>query len=142
MRGFSLLELLVTLAIVAVLGALALPGYTHVMNRALRQDARLALLRIQYRQELFFANHLRYANAFGSDAGLALAPRSEQGHYQLELRTSADGLRYTAIASADPAGRQTRDLPCASLAIDETGRHRSADSTNHWHDDDPHRCWG
>ena len=134
MRGFSLVELLIALAIAGVLAALALPGYSQVMQRALRQDARLALLHIQRRQEGFFGNHLVYS----SDA----PPRSERGYYLLELLTSADGMSYPALARADPAGRQAGDSHCAQLAIDETGRRRSAGADNRWRDDDPWRCWG
>jgi type IV pilus assembly protein PilE len=144
MRGFSLIELLLAMAITGVLAALALPGYSQLMHRALRQDARLALLRLQHRQENHFANHLAYASQLGDGAppGLAISPRSESGHYLLELQTAADGMTYTAVARADPAGRQAQDVHCAQLAIDETGRRRSADATNAWRDDDPWRCWG
>ncbi|MEO6080410.1 MAG: type IV pilin protein [Steroidobacteraceae bacterium] len=143
MRGFSLIELLVTLAIAAVLAALALPGYSHVINRALRQDARLALLRIQHRQEGFFANHLIYSATLDNNpSGLAMPARSDNGYYLLELQTSADGTAYTALARADPGGRQATDLHCMQLSIDATGRRRSADAANNWRDDDPWRCWG
>lgn len=143
-QGFSLVELLMALAITAVLTALALPGYGHVMHRALRLDARLALLRVQHRQEAYFASHLRYASDITSadPAGLALSGRSDQRHYLLELQTSADGMHYTVIARADPAGRQARDLLCTGYSLDETGYRRSADSANSWREDDPHRCWG
>jgi type IV pilus assembly protein PilE len=144
MRGFSLIELLVAMAITGILAALALPGYTHAVHRALRQDARLALLRIQHRQESHFANHLAYAPQLGDGdpPGLALAARSEGGHYLLELQTAADGMAYTAVARADPAGRQAQDRHCNQLDIDETGRRRSADAAGNWRDDDPWRCWG
>jgi len=144
-RGFSLIELLVALAVAGLLATIALPGYTHVINRALRQDGRLSLLRIQHRQESHFATHLTYSRALGEGAtspGLAIDARSHDGHYLLELRTSDDGLTYTAIASADPAGRQSADTHCVHLAIDETGRRRSADASRNWRDDDPYRCWG
>ncbi len=55
-HGFSLLELLVTLAIVGILTAIAWPGYGAVMQRAQRNDARLALLGIQYAEELRYQN--------------------------------------------------------------------------------------
>jgi type IV pilus assembly protein PilE len=143
MRGFSLIELLITMAITGLLAALALPGYTHVMNRALRQDARLSLLRMQHRLEVTFVNHLSYAAQGGSGTAGPTAPeRSNQGHYLLELRVSADGMSYTALARTDPAGRQASDSRCRQLAIDETGRRRSADAAGNWRDDDPYRCWG
>ena len=140
MRGFSLIEALVTLAIAGVLAALAIPGYTQVMNRALRQDARLSLLRLQHSLEVVFANHLSYAPD-GGTADPVLPPRSGQGHYLLELRISPDGMAYTALARADPAGRQASDARCTMLSIDQTGRRRSADASGTWRDDDPHRCW-
>lgn len=141
MRGFTLIELLITMAIAGLLAALALPGYTRVVNRALRQDARLALLQIQHREEVVFANTLRYAPQ-GESQVAAIPARSEQGHYLLDLRVSADGATYVAVARADPAGRQASDSLCAQLAVDETGRRRSANSAGQWRDDDPHRCWG
>lgn len=141
MRGISLIELLITLAIVAVLAAIALPGYSQVINRALRQDARLALLRIHHRQENFFSRHLVYARQLAGADGLQMPDRSERRHYRLQLRTSQDGTRYTAVAVADPAGRQATDEHCLQLSIDETGRRGSADAAGNWREDDPWRCW-
>jgi type IV pilus assembly protein PilE len=142
MRGFSLIELLMAMAIVGVLAAIALPSYNHMVSRAQRQDARLALLRLQHQQEIIFANRLRYSRPTDrSVPGPAPSERSEQGHYLLELRISEDGMSYTALARADPAGRQASDLHCAWLSIDESGRRRSADESGNWRDDDPHRCW-
>ena len=143
-RGFSLIELLISLAIVGVLAALALPGYSQVLQRAHRLDARLALLRIQHLQESYFANHLTYARHFGSGdpPGLAITPRSDNGHYLLEMQTSVNGMTYTAIARADPASRQATDHNCMLLAIDQSGQRRAADSTLSWRNDDPNRCWG
>ena len=136
MRGFSLVELLVTMAIMGLLAALALPGYTRVVNRALRQDARLALLGMQHRQEVLFARNLRYS------PDPALPARSAHGPYLLDLRVAADGMSYVVLAQADPAGRQGSDSGCAQLTLDAAGRRRSADASGTWRDDDPHRCWG
>lgn len=143
MRGFSLVELMIALAIAAVLAVIALPGYGEVTRRSLRQDARLALLRIQHRQELHFIEHHEYAHAIAGDpaaGALGLAGHSDDGHYRLSVETS--GMNYIAIASIDPGGRQARDMRCARLGIDHTGRRLVADAAGGWRDDDPDRCWG
>ncbi|MGC4027462.1 MAG: type IV pilin protein [Steroidobacteraceae bacterium] len=141
-RGFTLTELLVTMTLIGVLAAIALPGYGETTRRVLRQDARLALLRIQYRQEQYFSRHLHYATALaGSPDALGLPARSDAGHYLLHIETPA-GSGYLAVARADPAGRQARDVRCAQLAVDEAGQRRVGDAHGQWQDEDPDRCWG
>lgn len=135
LRGFTLLELLATTVIIAVLAALALPGYQHVMHRALRQEARLALLRVQHHQERHFSEHHAYADLPGA------LQRSDAGHYTLSVELSADGMRYVATARADPRGRQASDSACGFLSIDETGQRRSATAAGVWQDSDTLRCW-
>lgn len=143
-RGFTLLELLVVTCVVALLAALSLPGFQQVIQRANRQEARLALLRVQHRQERHFAQHLRYAAELGGTGvanELGLSVRSDAGLYQLELQTGADGMSYTVIARATPGGRQSGDSACAQFSIDQTGQRRSADIAGAWRNDDAARCW-
>lgn len=142
--GFTLIELLVALAVVAILSAIAWPGYASIMHRAHRNDARLALLRIQQLQEMHYANHLRYAAKLGraSDEDTLVAPeRSDGGHYLLALAAAEDGQGYTATARTSTDGGQRRDRGCQQLSVDETGRRRSADASGNWSDVDPQRCW-
>jgi len=142
--GFTLVELLVALTVFAILSAIAWPGYAGIMHRAQRNDARLALLRLQHLQERHYATHLRYADRLGTadEADtLVTADRSDAGLYTLAISASEDGQRYTAIALADPAGRQRRDHECRQLSIDQTGARRSADDTGNWSGGDPLRCW-
>jgi len=139
--GFSLLELLVTLAIVGILAAIAWPGYGAVVQRAQRNDARLALLAIQHAEELRY----QLANAYTAtlaaaipDGGLGLAERSPGGHYALAVSISADAQHYTATARALAGGRQATDRACASFLVDETGRLGAADADGR---DTAAACW-
>lgn len=144
-RGFSLVELMVALAVVAIVSAVAWPGYGALLRRAQRNDARIALLRIQSLQEAHYATHLRYASRLGSQADadtLPVADRSDAGHYRLSLAVSEDRQGYSVIATARPDDPQARDRGCRQLAVDEIGRRRSADALGHWFTTDPHRCWG
>lgn len=142
-HGFTLLELLVTMAIVAVLTSIAWPGYAAVMHRAQRNDARLALLRIQYAEELRYQDSHAYTDHLADSAalgGLGLAEHSAAAGYALAVSISEDGQHYTATATTLPDGRQAGDHACHRLSIDETGRQRSADADGNW-SDDPRRCW-
>jgi type IV pilus assembly protein PilE len=141
-----LIELLVAMAIVAILSALAWPGYGAIVQRAQRTDARLALLNMQHLQERHYATHLRYAARLGDtpDAEtLAISVRSQGGHYLLSVTTSGDGQHFTAVArAASSDGRRRNDHGCAQLSVDEIGRRRSANALGEWTDEDPERFWG
>lgn len=142
--GFTLVELVVVLAIVAILSAVAWPGYGSVLQRAHRGEARQALLRLQHMQEVHYATHLRYAQRLGDSADsttLHAGDRSENGSYLLSMRASEDGQRFTALARATPDGRQARDIKCQWLSVDETGQRRSADALENWVEAGAGGCW-
>lgn len=143
-RGYTLVELLVTAMLVALLVAIALPSYRQVVLRAQRSDARLALLRIQAQQERHYLQHQRYSRDLATPpaaGGLGVGSRSDAGHYALSLQLNGDGLGYLAIARPAPGDSQQEDRECASLSIDETGR-RLAEAAQPAHGIDAVRCWG
>ncbi len=143
--GFTLVELLIAMTIVGILSAIAFPGYSAVLQRAKRNEARLALLRIQHAQERHYARHLRYAATIGmteSPETLAMAQRSAGDAYALSVNANADGQHYTVTARALADGGQAGDRACQQFAVDETGQRRSADADGAWTDADPHHCWG
>lgn len=141
-HGFTLVELLVALAIIGVLSTIALPSYRQVLQRSQRQDARLALHRIQGQQERHFAEFLRYAQRIDGSRNaetLGIEPLSDRGSYELSLRADPDGLGYTASARA--RGRQSTDGDCAELTLDQSGRRGSVDARGNVLLPDPGRCW-
>jgi type IV pilus assembly protein PilE len=145
MRGFTLVELVVTMAIIGILSTIAWPGYANVMHRSLRLEARLALLRVQQLQERHFISHNVYASSVTAAAdanGLQMPARTESGNYELSLQTAADGQSYVAIARVAPAGRQLRDTPCQQFSIDTSGTRRFAGVDGLWQMDQSRGCWG
>ena len=64
--GFTLVELMVVVVIVAVLGSIAIPGYTDYVARARRETAQQQLLEIASRQEQFFMDNKTYASSLAS----------------------------------------------------------------------------
>lgn len=113
--GFSLLELLIVVSIVAILASIVLPNYSDALQRGRRVDAITALLNVQIAQERWRANHSSYA----SFDDLGLAELSADGHYQLALDALTAGSYFaTAVPLAD--GPQ-HDDDCGSFALDQRG---------------------
>jgi len=141
--GFSLTELLVTLAILALLAAAATPLWIKQLERARRLDATDALVRVAVLQERFYFENGRYARAgelaVPPPAGLGVAG-TERGYYELRLRAaeggSSDGFAVEAVADAQ--GPQAGDKQCRVLVLDSTGR-RSSENDNG--DDSTDACW-
>jgi len=129
--GYTLVELLCCLLLLAILSAIALPGYQQAWQRARRGDAQLSLLRIHAQQELRYAQLQRYSAVLGHDAeqGLDVGTVSEAGHYALSLTLGDQGQHYRAVATA--RGAQQADSSCLTLWIDDTGE-RGASSARCW----------
>lgn len=115
-RGFTLIELMIVIAIIAILAAIALPSYQDSVTRARRADAKDALLAVRLAQEKWRANNTTYTNDM-TDLGYPGANNqsSSDGHYQVTV-TGANGTTYTATAT--PQGAQaTNDADCANFVI-------------------------
>jgi type IV pilus assembly protein PilE len=136
MRGVTLLELIVIVAVVAILGSIAVSSYRSYLLRAQRTEARMALLRIQAAQEKFFLQNNRYANnselTLSPPAGLGLSATTEGGNYTLSIPDADyDGNRYRAVATA--TGGQTKDIAaCQVLSIDQDGAKEPAANPECW----------
>ncbi|WP_323135307.1 type IV pilin protein [Dyella silvatica] len=116
MRGFTLVELMVVVAIVAILTAIAVPAYGRYGYRARRVDGQELLLRIANAQERYYATYNKYGTL--TDIGYTNTA-SEKGYYNAKITPAAPGQSYEA--SAQPQSVQATDA-CASLTIDSTGK--------------------
>jgi type IV pilus assembly protein PilE len=118
-RGFTLVELMVVIVIVAILAAVAIPGYRAHVLRAQRTDATGALLRISAAQERFFLQNNTYSATLGP---LNITTPTDGGTYNLTL--VAAGNTYTATATA--IGSQADDTKCTSFTVNQNGVRTSA----------------
>lgn len=113
--GFTLVECLIVMAVVAILAGLTLPGLRSPDLRIGRLDAVQALSRVQGEQE----NHRAQNGLYTADLAAlrGVQPTSPQGRYTLSLSTSGPET-YRAVALA--AGRQQADSDCAAITLDVT----------------------
>lgn len=134
-RGFTLIELCIAMAVLAVLAGLALPGFLDAIRKARRSDAFDALARLQQAQERHRSTHSEFA---ASLPALGLGALSSAGHYRLAV-DAAGPTHFTLSARA--LGRQAADRECALLSVSVTRGNlnrtaRSADGS-----DRSERCW-
>ena len=115
--GFSLLELMVAVAILAIIGAIAFPSYISYVTNARRADGQTALLDLANRMERYFTMNNTYVGAtltaVGADA------TSPDGFYGLSI-TNTSATAYTLQAA--PQGAQASDTTCGTLTLNELGQ--------------------
>ena len=97
-RGLTLIEILIVLAIIAVLGTIALPNYQEYIRRGHQSDAMIALQQLANEQEQFYFDNNRYSANFVS---IGVPERSPDGYYTLTL-ASVSTTMY--VARASPVG--------------------------------------
>jgi type IV pilus assembly protein PilE len=138
--GFTLVELLIAIVIVAILSAIAIPGYRSYVQRAQRTEAKTALLRAQGAQEKFFVQYNRYAAALAPAApdGLGIPGTTETGLYTLVLALTDGGTGFRITATARAGGAQDDDSRCATLSIDNNGLKGARNSAGA---DTTQECW-
>ena len=131
-RGFSLIELMIVVAVMAILASVALPSYRQHVMRSHRTDATSALLRLAAEQEKYYIQNNRY----GTYAQLK-SPVTEHGWYTLAV-TAADATTFTATATAKTGEPQEGDKDCRVFTVTAAGQHTAKDSANA---DSTDKCW-
>lgn len=146
-KGFTLVELMMTLGTIGILATIAYPSYTEQVMKSRRADAKAGLLSLQMAQEKYRANCSQYADAIDGDAvnysctpgdyTLTHNASSPDGYYDLNILAGSSATAYTLSATPSSGGKQEGDK-CGTFQIDQS----SAKSVvNAAVDYDASMCW-
>ena len=131
--GFSLIELMIVVAIIGILASIAYPGYQRYVLRTHREDAHVALVTLSQAQERYMARCGEYSQSIGGDAscdadGLGRGTTSPESFYTLGI--SGNETAFTLKATAIDV--QAQDTECKTLSLSSTGRRTAEGGGDCW----------
>jgi len=127
-NGFSLLEILIVIALIAIVSAFSIPYYQQHIISAHRKAAAISLHKLAVALEQFYMANNTYKNAKIDELKIT-APK----HYQIEITDASDS-KFSLIAR--PIDSQAKnDSECGALMLDSDGE-KNITGTNL-----PEECW-
>lgn len=113
-RGFTLVELMIGVAVTGILSSVALPSFEGQLQKSRRSDVLVSTMTVQAAQERFRSNSAGYGNL----AEIGVPAMSSARHYTLQITANdADGFELLATAH----GLQARDVACRHMKLTSTG---------------------
>ena len=137
-RGFTLVEVMIVVAIVAILSTIALPSYEAYIRKTRRTDAKNALLDLATRQEKYYSINNKYTPTL-TDLGYSNAnssPVYSSGNSYYDLTVTANATTFKGMAT--PKGPQLKDAECYAFTLNNTGAKGNQNGATIL---SPDRCW-
>ena len=131
-QGFTLIEVMIVVAIIGILAAIAYPSYDEYVKRGNRTEGQAFLGDVAARQERYFSQNNKYITAVGDIAKLGLSnANSPTSKYTLAIATVANDGGYTLTAN-----QQFGDTKCGNLSLNALGEKDRSGSGKSVND-----CW-
>jgi type IV pilus assembly protein PilE len=128
-NGFTLIELMVTIAILAILVGIALPSYTSYITRSKIQEATSNLLAMRTKLEQYFQDSRTYVGACAAGTVAPLPGTAGTLKYFTISCPPANLTATTYLIQADGMGS---DLAGLTLSIDQANIRRTASVPSGW----------
>ncbi|EKE18132.1 MAG: type 4 fimbrial biogenesis transmembrane protein [uncultured bacterium] len=130
LAGFTLIELMIVVAIIGILASIAYPSYSEYVRRARRSDAQGHLMSLAQMNQRLFLDTRAYAADTAALVALMATPASVSTYYTIST-TPVVGPPASFTISAAPSGTQASDS-CGTLTITNSGAKTSSAGTNCW----------
>lgn len=115
-RGFTLIQLMIAVVVVAILAAIAFPSYQRYVLRSHRVEAQAVLSEAAARQERYYSQNNAYAS---TAAALNMTSNVNALQYYSLAISNVTATAYTLTATAK--GSQAKDGQCLTLSLDQAG---------------------
>jgi len=134
--GFTLIEVMIVVVVIALLAAIAIPSYSSYMLKSRRVDGVSFLTEVASEQIRFSSENNRFATTmaelgYGEDA----TANSEEGFYTVSIATSNGNQSYVLTATPVASGPQANDAECAVLTLNSS-KQKTVSGTG-----TPADCW-
>jgi len=130
-KGFTLIEVMIVVAIIGILASVAYPSYTEYVQESRRSEALRALVEAASKQEQYFADFKTYTTNL-TELGYSTNPHTtEGGFYSISVTTVSANIGFEYELKATAQSLQAKDTSCLEMTLDHVGR-KGATTSNCW----------
>lgn len=117
--GFTIIEMLITVAVIAIVAAIGYPSYTKYLARGNRSAAESFMLEVASRQERYLVDARQYASDLTA-LGMSV-PSSVSSNYTVTITDVASSPAAYTVKAVPTGGQATIDVACGTLTITAAG---------------------